>query len=69
MVGAAVILASPIFQGLAISLLFGLASSTALALLVIPAIYVALKGDTAEEAARGRIGDALQQGGADHSSA
>jgi multidrug efflux pump subunit AcrB len=45
MIGAAVILTDPIFQGLAISLLFGLASSTALTVLVIPAIYVALKGD------------------------
>ena len=43
MIGAAVILADPIFQGLAISLLFGLASSTALTILVIPAIYVALR--------------------------
>jgi multidrug efflux pump subunit AcrB len=39
MIGAAVILTDPIFQGLAISLLFGLASSTALTVLVIPAIY------------------------------
>ncbi|TCP60273.1 multidrug efflux pump subunit AcrB [Rhodovulum bhavnagarense] len=39
MIGAAVILPDPIFQGLAISLLFGLASSTALTVLVIPAIY------------------------------
>jgi multidrug efflux pump subunit AcrB len=45
MIGAAVILADPIFQGLAISLLFGLASSTALTVLVIPAIYVVLRGD------------------------
>jgi len=44
MIGAAVILADPIFQGLAISLLFGLASSTALTVLVIPAIYMALRG-------------------------
>ncbi len=44
MIGATVILADPIFQGLAISLLFGLASSTALTVLVIPAIYVALRG-------------------------
>ena len=43
-VGAAVILADPIFQGLAISLLFGLASSTLLTVLVIPAIYVVLRG-------------------------
>ena len=45
MIGAAVILADPIFQGLAISLLFGLASSTALTVLVIPAIYTVLRGD------------------------
>ena len=45
MIGAAVILLDPIFQGLAISLLFGLASSTALTLLVIPAIYVWLRDD------------------------
>ncbi len=44
MIGAAVILTDPIFQGLAISLLFGLASSTVLTVLVIPAIYVALRG-------------------------
>ncbi len=45
MIGAAFILADPIFQGLAISLVFGLASSTALTLLVIPAIYVLLRDD------------------------
>ncbi len=45
MIGAAVILADPIFQGLAISLLFGLASSTLLTVLVIPAIYVILRDD------------------------
>ena len=39
MIGAVVILADPIFQGLAISLLFGLLTSTALTVLVIPAIY------------------------------
>jgi multidrug efflux pump subunit AcrB len=39
MIGAVVILADPIFQGLAISLLFGLMSSTLLTVLVIPAIY------------------------------
>ncbi len=43
MIGAAVILADPIFQGLAISLLFGLASSTMLTVLVIPAIYRVLR--------------------------
>ena len=45
MIGAAFILTDPIFQGLAISLVFGLASSTALTLLVIPAIYVVLRDD------------------------
>jgi multidrug efflux pump subunit AcrB len=45
MIGAAVILSDPIFQGLAISLLFGLASSTLLTVLVIPAIYVVLRGE------------------------
>ncbi|MBX6426581.1 MAG: efflux RND transporter permease subunit [Variibacter sp.] len=45
MIGAATILLDPIFQGLAISLLFGLASSTLLTVLVIPAIYVALRDD------------------------
>ena len=43
MIGAATILVDPIFQGLAISLLFGLASSTLLTVLVIPAIYVVLR--------------------------
>ena len=45
MIGAATILLDPIFQGLAISLLFGLASSTLLTVLVIPAIYIALRDD------------------------
>jgi multidrug efflux pump subunit AcrB len=52
MIGAAVILADPIFQGLAISLLFGLASSTLLTVLVIPAIYLVLRGE-AERPASG----------------
>ncbi len=51
MIGAAVILTDPIFQGLAISLLFGLASSTLLTVLVIPAIYIALRGDRPAPAA------------------
>lgn len=54
MIGAAVILTDPIFQGLAISLLFGLASSTLLTVLVIPAIYVVLRDDGAPT----RAGDA-----------
>jgi multidrug efflux pump subunit AcrB len=45
MIGAAVILFDPIFQGLAISLLFGLGSSTLLTVLVIPAIYVVMRDD------------------------
>ena len=44
-IGAAFILADPIFQGLAISMVFGLISSTALTLLVIPAVYVWLRDD------------------------
>ncbi len=43
MIGAVVILTDPIFQGLAISLLFGLVSSTLLTVLVIPAIYRVFK--------------------------
>ena len=43
MIGAVTILTDPIFQGLAISLLFGLASSTALTVLAIPAIYRVFK--------------------------
>ncbi|MDV6330924.1 efflux RND transporter permease subunit [Asticcacaulis sp. 201] len=44
MIGASVILTDPIFQGLAISLLFGLLSSTLLTVLVIPAIYIVMRG-------------------------
>ncbi len=47
MIGAITILTDPIFQGLAISLLFGLASSTLLTVLVIPAIYLVLRGPKA----------------------
>ena len=43
MFGATVILADPIFQGLALSLLFGLFTSTLLTVLVIPAIYRVFK--------------------------
>jgi multidrug efflux pump subunit AcrB len=49
MIGAATILLDPIFQGLAISLLFGLASSTLLTVLVIPAIYIVLRSRGAPE--------------------
>lgn len=52
MIGAAVILFDPIFQGLAISLLFGLASSTLLTVLVIPAIYIVMRDDEKPHDAR-----------------
>ena len=45
MIGAVVILFDPIFQGLAIALLFGLLASTLLTVMVIPAIYVVMKED------------------------
>ena len=48
MIGAATIVGDPIFQGLALSLLFGLASSTLLTVLVIPAIYVLMRGEREE---------------------
>ena len=54
MIGAAFILTDPIFQGLAISLVFGLASSTALTVLVIPAIYVWLRDDESTRESRSR---------------
>src|SRR5690554_7036444 len=38
-IGAAIILFDPIFQGLAISLVFGAIVSTMLTLLIVPAIY------------------------------
>ncbi len=53
MIGAAFILTDPIFQGLAISLVFGLASSTVLTLLVIPAIYIWLRDDERASKAKG----------------
>ncbi len=45
MIGAVTIISDPIFQGLAISLLFGLASSTVLTVIVIPAIYIVFRDD------------------------
>ncbi|MCA0304255.1 MAG: efflux RND transporter permease subunit, partial [Proteobacteria bacterium] len=52
MIGAAFIMTDPIFQGLAISMVFGLASSTALTVLVIPAIYVVMRDDGRAATAR-----------------
>jgi len=46
MIGAGFILADPIFQGLAVALLFGLLSSTALTVLAIPAVYRVLRDPT-----------------------
>ena len=45
MVGAAFILTDPIFNGLAISLIFGLAVSTLLTVLVIPLLYYSFIGE------------------------
>jgi len=44
MVGAFVIILDPIFQGLAVSLLFGVGAATLLTLVVIPVLYVSLMG-------------------------
>jgi multidrug efflux pump subunit AcrB len=44
MVGAFVIILDPIFQGLAISLLFGVGASTLLTLVVIPVLYYRIVG-------------------------
>ncbi|MCB1406663.1 MAG: efflux RND transporter permease subunit, partial [Rhodobacteraceae bacterium] len=57
MIGASVILTDPIFQGLAISLLFGLVSSTLLTVLVIPAIYVLFKDASAPYVPAAKNGD------------
>ncbi len=66
MIGAAVILADPIFQGLALSLLFGLAASTLLTVLVIPALYVLFRDDGVPASPPGAAaaGAAPAQGGA-----
>ena len=45
MAGSAFILPDPMFHGMAVSLIFGLASSTVLTLMVIPAIYIWLRDD------------------------
>lgn len=48
MAGSAFILPDPMFHGMAVSLIFGLASSTVLTLMVIPAIYIWLRDDGIE---------------------
>ncbi len=45
MVGAIVIVFDPIFQGLAVSLLFGVGASTVLTLFVIPLLYYRIVGE------------------------
>ena len=45
MVGAFVIILDPIFQGLAVSLLFGVGAATLLTLVVIPVLYYTLAGE------------------------
>jgi predicted RND superfamily exporter protein len=53
MIGAFFILDDPIFNGLAVSLIFGIFVSTVLTLLVIPVLYYAyLKRKEARAAAR-----------------
>ena len=47
MAGAFVIILDPIFQGLAVSLLFGVGASTLLTLVVIPELYYHLMGKSA----------------------
>ncbi|HZN45119.1 MAG TPA: efflux RND transporter permease subunit, partial [Nitrospiraceae bacterium] len=46
MVGAFVIIFDPIFQGLAVSILFGVGASTLLTLFVIPLLYYRIVGET-----------------------
>ncbi len=50
MLGALFILDDPIFNGLAVSLIFGILVSTLLTLIVIPVVYyAAMKGKVAEQ--------------------
>ena len=51
--GSAFILPDPMFHGMAVSLMYGLASSTVFTLIVIPAIYVWLRDDGVEIEADG----------------
>ncbi len=57
MVGASVIILDPIFQGLAVSLLFGVGAATLLTLIVIPVLYYSLIGDRER---RARVAQAIQ---------
>ena len=49
MLGAFFILDDPIFNGLAIALIFGITISTLLTLLVIPVLYYSFRGRLAPE--------------------
>jgi multidrug efflux pump subunit AcrB len=51
MLGALFILDDPIFNGLAISLIFGIAVSTALTLVVIPLLYYGWRRRSMSDAA------------------
>ena len=51
MMGAFFILDDPIFNGLAIALIFGILISTLLTLVVIPIVYYALKSGPSTKAA------------------
>ena len=57
MVGAFVIILDPIFQGLAVSLLFGVGASTLLTLVVIPVLYYHILGKRGLTAVEGIIGN------------
>jgi multidrug efflux pump subunit AcrB len=52
MIGAFFILDDPIFNGLAVSLIFGILVSTALTLVLIPILYFSYRNRTASRAAR-----------------
>ena len=56
-VGGFVIVLDPIFQGLAVSLIFGVVVSTALTLVVIPLLYYMYVKTAGVERRRGRSDD------------
>jgi hypothetical protein len=57
-----VILFDPIFQGLAISLIFGALASTVLTLVVVPGLYFLLRRGEAGEAGAGPPSDGSEPG-------
>jgi multidrug efflux pump subunit AcrB len=64
MVGASVIILDPIFQGLAVSLLFGVGAATLLTLIVIPVLYYSQIGE--RERAIGSVNGSWRGKGVDH---